>query len=161
MIGPIPIENINFNRTDDTSDDDDNDDNTNTNTTPLNTTNTVNTVNTVNNMPLSNRELWIEHERRQRTIRFLMMFLMMLILMDGEQQANNEEMMRKKNQLHLRRGHGHHGTSGVVNGTGNVDAKTNAAGNSLFDDYGNKNNTPDNELIAGMLYVGLKLMFPC
>ena len=32
---------------------------------------------------------------------------------------------------------------------------------SIIDDYGNKNNTPDNELIAGMLYVGLKLMFPC
>jgi len=44
------------------------------------------------------RSAWIEHERRQRSIRFLMMILMMLILMDGEQNANEE--MKKKHEQH-------------------------------------------------------------
>ena len=60
----------------------------------------ANDNNTVRN---ANRELWMEHERRQRTIRFLMIFLMMLILMDGEQQSQMEQM--EKHKSHLRKRH--------------------------------------------------------
>lgn len=90
MIGPIPIENINFNSNpmnnstnNDESDEDD--------------VNTTDDNNTQPSTEIRNRELWIEHERRQRTIRFLMMLLMMLILIDGEQSSNEE--LKKKHQV--------------------------------------------------------------
>ncbi len=82
MIGPIPIDNINIDNISNNNEDNNINGNGNTN----------------DAQQRRNRELWMEHERRQRTIRFLMMFLMMLILMDGEQQSANEELNRKKNK---------------------------------------------------------------